>query len=208
MRRQQAQTGSTKAREAITIFKHRNGFLRMADALRAGIHRRTLHSLLDAGTIERLSRGLYRLTEAPALGNPDLVTVALRVPKGVICLPSALAYHELTTHIPHEIYVAIARDNEPPRVSYPPIRSFRFSGRVFSEGIETPRIDGVPIRIYDREKTLADCFKHRNKLGLDTTLEALRLYKQQGRVNIEALTRYAEICRVTRILSPYLEAVL
>jgi predicted transcriptional regulator of viral defense system len=180
----------------------------MAEALRSGIHRRTLYALREAGLTEQLSRGLYRLADAQPLGSPDLVAVAAKVPKGVICLVSALAFHELTTQIPHEVYVAISRNAEAPRLDHPPVRSFRFSGRAFSEGIETRQIDGVPVRIYSREKTLADSFKYRNKIGLDTVLEALRLYKEQGRVNVEALMRYAAVCRVTKVMRPYLEAVL
>jgi predicted transcriptional regulator of viral defense system len=182
--------------------------LRMAQALRSGIHRRTLYALRDAGLTEQLSRGLYRLADTQPLGNPDLVTVAAKVPKGVICLLSALAFHELTTQIPHEVYVAIPRNAEAPRLDHPPVRSFRFSGLAFSEGIETHRMDGVSVRIYSREKTLADCFKYRNKIGLDTALEALRLYKEQGRINVDAILRYAAICRVTKVMRPYLEAVL
>jgi predicted transcriptional regulator of viral defense system len=180
----------------------------MAQALRSGIHRRTLYALRDAGLTEQLSRGLYRLTEAPPLGNPDLVAVAAKVPKGVVCLLSALAFHELTTQIPHEVYIAIPRNAEAPRLDHPPVRSFHFSGQAFTEDIETHQMDDVPVRIYSREKTLADCFKYRNKIGLDTVLEALRLYKQQGRVNVDAIMRCAAICRVTKVMRPYLEAVL
>jgi len=180
----------------------------MADALRAGIHRRTLYQLRDAGTIEPLSRGLYRLADAPPLGNPDLVTVALRVPKGVVCLVSALAFHDLTSQVPHEVFVAIPRGSEPPRVDYPPVRVFRFSPAPFVAGSETHRLDGVPVRIYSREKTLADCFKYRNTIGLDTAIEAVRLYRQQGRVNVTRLLEFAKICRVERIIRPYLEALL
>jgi predicted transcriptional regulator of viral defense system len=182
--------------------------LRMAQALRAGIHRRTFYAMRDAGVIEQISRGLYRLVDTPPLGNPDLVTVALKVPRGVICLLSALSFHELTTQIPHKVYVAIARDAEPPRIDHPPVRSFRFSGRAFTEGVETHELDGVPVRVYSREKTLADCFKYRNKIGLDTTLEALKLYKEQGRMSVDALMRFAEVCRVSRVMRPYLEALL
>ncbi|RLS59370.1 MAG: transcriptional regulator [Planctomycetota bacterium] len=142
----------------------------------------------------------------PLLG--PFPTVALKIPNGVLCLISALAWHELTTQIPHEICVAIPRGAEPPRLSYPPVRHFWFSGPAYSEGIETHAVDGVPVRIYSREKTLADCFKHRNRIGLDTVLEALKAYRQQGRVNVESLLHYADICRVKRIIRPYLEAVL
>ena len=182
--------------------------LRTRDALKAGIHPRTLYELRDSGRIDQLSRGLFRIAEAPSLGNPDLVTVALKIPEGVLCLISALAWHELTTQIPHEIYVAIPRGAEPPRLNYPPVRHFWFSGKAYSEGIATQHVDGIPLRVYCREKTIADCFKHRHRIGLDTVLEALKAYRQQGQVNTESLLHYAEICRVKRVIQPYLEAVL
>lgn len=195
-------------REAIKQFRRGGGVLRMVDALRAGIHRRTLYDLRSEGVITSLSRGLFRLADAPPLGNPDLVVVALRVPKGVICLISALAFHELTTQIPHEVHIAIPRNAEPPRVDYPPVRVYRFSPEPFAAGIETRRIDRVAVRIYSREKTLVDCFKYRNKIGLDTVMEAIRLYRQHGPVNSEALMHFAKVCRVGRALRPYLEAHL
>ena len=182
--------------------------VRMADALRAGIHRNTLRAMLEADTIERVTRGLYRLQDGPPLGSPDLVTVAEKVPSGVICLISALAHHEMTTQIPHEIYLAISRNSEPPRLDYPPLRVFRFSGESFSAGIKRERVDGVDVRIYEREKTLADCFKYRNKLGMDTVLEALRFYKEQRRIKVDALLHYGKICRVASVMRPYLEAIL
>jgi predicted transcriptional regulator of viral defense system len=182
--------------------------MRMAEAVRAGIHRRTLYALRDAGILEQLSRGLYRLRDAPPLGTPDLVTVARRVPKGVICLVSALAFHELTTQVPHEVYLAVPRASEPPRLDFPPLRVFRFGAAAFAAGVETHDLDGTRVRIYSREKTLADCFKYRNKLGLDTALEALKRYKEQGRIDAEALMRHAQTCRVGNVMRPYLEAIL
>jgi predicted transcriptional regulator of viral defense system len=193
---------------ALNAFRATGGMLRTRDALEAGIHPRTLYALRDSGRIEQLSRGLFRLAEAPSLGNPDLVTVALKVPDGVLCLISALAWHELTTQIPHEICVAIPRGAEPPRLNYPPVRHFWFSGKAYSEGIETRHVDGVPVRVYCREKTIADCFKFRHRIGLDTVLEALKTYRQRRPVNTELLLHYAEICRVKRVIHPYLEAVL
>jgi predicted transcriptional regulator of viral defense system len=193
---------------ATKVFRQRGGILRMAEALQAGIHRNTLRALLDTGHIERLARGLYRLQDGEVMSHPDLVTVAKRVPNGVVCLISALAYHELTTQIPREVYLAISRNSEPPRCEYPPMRVFRFSGESFSAGIQQKRIDGVVVRIYDREKTLADCFKYRNKLGMDTTIEALRFYRQQHKPNVEAILRYARICRVASVMRPYLEAIM
>ncbi len=208
MKRRQNPIKSDAAQRAVDIFRDHGGILRMAEALRAGIHRNTLYSMLDAGIIERLARGLYRLADSRPLGDPDLVTVAERIPSGVVCLISALSFYELTTQIPHEIYVAISRNSEPPRLDYPPIRVFRFSGKAFSEGIAIQRVDGVPVRIYEPEKTLADCFKYRNKIGMDTVLEALRLYREKRRINVEALMRYASICRVSNVIRPYVEATL
>jgi predicted transcriptional regulator of viral defense system len=204
----QAVRDSDSIRKAIETFRQHGDILRMAEAINAGIHRRTLYAMRDAGLVESLSRGLYRLADAPPLGNPDLVTVALRVPHGVVCLISALAFHELTTQVSHEIQIAVARNSEPPRIDYPPVRTFRFEGHAFSEGIKTYSIDKVDVRIYCPEKTLADCFKYRNKYGLDTAVEALRLYKERGKIDRSALLSAAKACRVTNVMRPYLEAVL
>ncbi len=189
-------------------FRKRGGIMRMADALRAGIHRRTLYSLRDTGVLEQLGRGLFRLTDGPPLSHADLVTVAHRVPQGVVCLVSALAYHELTTQVPHEVYLAIPRDKEPPRLEYPPVRVFRVGERAFTEGIETHTLDDTSVTIYSREKTLADCFKYRNVVGLDTALEALRCYRAQARVDVDSVLRHARTCRVEKVIRPYLEAIL
>ncbi len=190
------------------IFRERGGMLKMAEAVRAGVHWRTLYALRDAGVLEQLGRGLYRLAEVPPLGNPDLVAVARRVRKGVVCLLSALAYHSLTTQIPHEVYIAVPRNAEPPRIDYPPVRVFRVGERAFAEGIETHELDEFSVRIYSREKTLADCFKYRTTVGLDTAVEALRRYRDQGRVDAAALLRAARVCRVEKVMRPYLEAIL
>jgi predicted transcriptional regulator of viral defense system len=154
------------------------------------------------------SRGLFSLADAPPPANPDRVTVARRVSRGVIWLISALALHDLTTQILHEVYLAVPRNSEPPRVDYPPIRVFRFAGKAFAAGIESKDTDGTQIRVYSREKTLADCFKYRNKIGLDTAVETLKRYEQQGRIDADALMKYAQTCRVAQVMRPYLEAVL
>jgi predicted transcriptional regulator of viral defense system len=190
------------------IFRERGGMMRMAEAVRAGVHRRTLYALRDARVLEQLGRGLYRLADAPPLSHPDLVAVSRRVPRAVICLISALTFHGLTTQVPHEVYLAIPRDTEPPRIDHPPVRVFRLGRRAFGEGIETHDLDGVPVRIYSREKTLADCFQHRNAVGIDTAVEALRRYREQGRIDVEAILRYARTCRVEKVIRPYLEAIL
>ena len=193
---------------AIKVFRRHGGVLRTSEAIRLGIHPRTLYAMRDAGVLECLSRGLYRIADLPHLSNPDLVAVALKVPKGVICLISALAYHELTTQIPHEVYLALPRGAEPPRLDHPPIRIFWFTGKAFAEGIDTHEVDGVPVRIYGVEKTLTDCFKYRNKIGLDTAVEALKAYVSGRRIDIDKLMVYARICRVEKVMRPYLEALL
>jgi predicted transcriptional regulator of viral defense system len=180
----------------------------MSEAIRLGITRRKLYAMRDAGVLELLSRGLYRLRDLPPLGSPDLVTIAKRIPQGVVCLISALAYHDLTTQVPHEVYVALAKGAEPPRIDHPPVRLFWFSGAAFTEGIETRKVDGVPVRIYGPEKTIADCFKFRNKLGMDVVLEALKLWRERRGRHLQALLTHARHCRVERVMRPYLEALL
>jgi predicted transcriptional regulator of viral defense system len=193
---------------AVAIFKKHGGILRTAQALRAGIHPSTLYTMRDVGTLEVVSRGVFRLASSEPLGNPDLVTVATRVPSGVICLISALSFHQITTQIPHEVHVALQRGAELPRLEYPPIKIYWFKDQAFTAGVNTHKLDGVDIRIYSPEKTLADCFKFRNKIGLDTAVEAVRFYRERKSVNVDALMRYAAICRVEKVMRPYLEAIL
>ena len=193
---------------AITLFRQHSGTLRTAEALRLGIHPRTLYAMRDSGLLEQLSRGLYRLAELPPLSNPDLVTVALKVPQAVICLISALAFHELTTQIPHAVDVALHNRAERPRLDYPPLRIFWFSGPAWSEGVETHQVDDIPVRIYGPEKSVADSFKYRRKIGLDVALEALKLYRQHPGFDVSKLLHYARICRVEKVMKPYLEALL
>jgi predicted transcriptional regulator of viral defense system len=190
------------------IFLSRGGILRTKEAIQAGIHPRTLYELLDKGIIERLSRGLYRLANIKPLESPDIVSVSKRVPEGVFCLISALAFFEMTTQIPHEIYLAVERNSRPPNIDYPPVRVFRFNKEAFNEGVETYTVDSYPLRIYTSEKTLVDCFKYRNKIGMDTVIEALKLYGERKKVKVNELMRYAKICRVEKVMKPYLESII
>ena len=208
MMSQDANNHSSRFDKAAAIFKKHGGILRTVQALCAGIHPGTLYAMRDFGALEVVSRGVYRLADSSPLGNPDLVTVATRVPGGVICLISALAFHELTTQIPHEVHVALPRGAEEPRVDHPPIKTYRFTGEAFTEGMETHELDGVSVRIYNPEKTLADCFKFRNKIGLDTAVEAVRFYRERRSIKVDDLMRYAVICRVKKIIRPYIEAIL
>jgi predicted transcriptional regulator of viral defense system len=193
---------------ARTLLRPSTGAFRTGEAIKAGVHPRTLYRMRDQGIVEELGRGMYRFADMPSLGNPDLSTVAMKVSNGVICLISALSYHELTTEIPHEIYLALPRGAEPPRLNYPPLRIFWFSGSAFSEGIEQHEVDGIAVKVYNPEKTLADCFKYRNKIGLDVVLEALKIYRQKKRSRPDDLMRFARICRVEKVMRPYLEATL
>jgi len=199
---------SDRFQMAVSIFKQKGGVLKTSEILNAGIHPSTLYSLLKNGKLERISRGIYRLIDSPPLLNPDLILIAKRIPKGVICLLSALSFHDITTHIPHEIHVALSFGAEEPRLEYPPIRTFRFSNRAFTEGIQIHRIDRTKIKVYSPEKTLADCFKFRNTIGLDTAIEALKLYRDRRDMKIDEIMHFATICRVTKIMRPYLEALL
>jgi predicted transcriptional regulator of viral defense system len=195
-------------KRASGIFREKGGVLRMSEALRLGISRYTLYGMRDAGVVELLSRGVYRLAEMPGLEAPDLVTVSSRVPRGVICLVSALAYHELTTQVPHAVDIAIERGGESPRVSFPPVNVYWFSGKAFTQGIETHSIDGVKVRIYSPEKSVADVFKYRNKLGLSIALEALQAWRRLPGRSVENLLDAARTCRVEKVMRPYLEAIL
>ena len=192
---------------AIRLILANGGQIRTREALKAGIHPRTLYQLRDEGALETVSRGIYRLADAPPLSSPDLVTVALRSPRAVVCLVSALAFHEITTQIPRAVAIALSKGAETPRIDHPPISVHRFSGHSFTAGIETHRIDGVNVRIYGPEKTLADCFKFRYKIGMDVVLEALKLYRARKPFRADALLDYARICRVERIMRPYLETL-
>ena len=188
------------------IFRSYGGMLRMSEAIERGITRYMLYSLRDRGVIEQVSRGIYRLVELPPISNPDLVTVGLRFPNAIICLVSALAYHEITTQVPHSVSVAVPRESRLPSLDYPPLLVHRFSDQAYRAGIEEHQIDGISVKIYSPEKTLADCFKFRNKIGMDVVLEALKLYKARKKFNPGALLNYAKTCRVEKVMRPYLEA--
>ena len=150
---------------------------------------------------------MYRFADMSVMGNPDLTTVALKIPKGVICLISALSWHEMTAEIPHEIYLALPRGAEPPRLMYPLLRIFWFQGHAFEEGVEEHDMDGIRVRICSPEKTLADCFKYRNKIGLDVVIEALKLYRQRSGV-AGPLDAYCSDLQRGTGPAPYLEATL
>lgn len=193
--------------DELAKFREHGGTLRMSEALRLGVDRRSLYAMRDASLVEPLSRGLYRVASLAPLGSPDLVTIAKRVPGGVLCLVSALAFHDLTTQVPHAMDVALERGARKPRLDYPPTRFYWFSGPAFHRGIEIHRIDGTDVRVYDAEKTLVDCFRYRNQIGMDVVLEALRQWRDRRRRKRDVLLDYARMRRVDRTMRPYLEAL-
>lgn len=193
-----------RARQA---FRRAGGVLRTAQALRAGVHPRDLYALRDRGVLEEVSRGVYRLADLPFLAEPDLVIVALRVPKAVIALVSALHFHGLTTEIPHEVSVALPKGTSRPRLDWPPLRVYRFSGAMFTSAIETHEREGARLRVYGAAKTVADCFKFRNRLGVQIAVEALRTGIEERKFTPAEFLRAARVCRVARIVRPYLESM-
>ena len=197
----------SKEKSAVRIIKANKGTIRTNEAIKKHIHPRTLYSLRDKGTLEQISYGLYKLKQSK-VSHPDFVTAALRVPNGVICLISALAFHNLTTQVPHKVWIAIKRDASRPRIDYPPVSIHQFSGQSFSSGIDKHIFDKIPVRIYNPEKTIADCFKFRNKIGMNIVLEALAFYKERKTFNPSKLIKYAKICRVENVMKPYIESII
>lgn len=198
---------TTQTPSAIKIFLEHGGLLRTTEAIRLGIHPRDLYRMRDQGDVVELTRGFFRLASLPEPEDPDLLLVALRVPKGIVCLTSALAQHGLTTEIPHEVHLALPRSVARVGVEHPPVRVFHFSDASYRAGVERRTTDGVPYRIYSPAKTVADCFKFRNKIGLDVALDALKRFLARKGATTRELIAFARLCRVERILVPYLEAL-
>ena len=196
--------GSSK--KILKILKVRT-VLRPAELDELGIPRITLQRLHQRGLVEKVARGLYRLPDTQITEHHSLAEAAKMVPKGVVCLLSALRFHDLTTQTPHEIWMAIDRKTRLPVSKALPIRFVRFSGPALIEGIQNHIIDGIPVAIYQPAKTVADCFKYRNKIGLDVALEALKDCLRNRRCEADTLWRFAEICRVNNVIRPYMEAI-
>jgi len=183
------------------------GLTRPRDLEAHGITRAQLARLVKQGLVLRQARGVYVATRHALTAGHTLAQVAKRVPEGVFCLLTALRFHGLTTQSPAEVWIALPEKARRPRLDYPRLRVARFSGEALSEGIQEHRIEGVTIRVYSPAKTVADCFKYRNKIGVDVAVEALRDFSRKHRGGATDLARFARICRVTRILQPYLDAI-
>lgn len=193
-------------RQALQVIR-RLGVVRAADLEAHGIPRQRLYQLVRKGEVERQARGIYASTSHSFTAEHTLAQVAKRVQSGVICLLTALRFHELTTQLPAEVWVALPEKARKPRLDYPRLRVTRFSGPALTDGIEIHRIEGVDVRVYSAAKTVADCFKYRNKVGIDVAVEALRDFSRRHRGGATELARFARICRVTRVMQPYLDSI-
>ena len=190
------------------VFEKHNGLLRASEAIRLGIPEHMVYEMVQKGELIKEARGVYRLTDRDPLGNPDLVQVSLLVPKGVICLISALYFYELTTQIPHSIYVALPQNAGRPRLKHPPLEVFWVTTSLHSVGVDVHVLDGVKVKIYNREKTVADCFKFRKRIGEDIALEALKDYVNQPNLDVVKLLQHAKLNRVEKRIMPYLKSLL
>ncbi len=196
---------SSRDSQALQIIR-RLGIVRVSELEAHGIPRGQLYRLVRNGLVERQARGIYVARKHPVTTKHTLAQVAKQVPGGVFCLLTALRFHELTTQAPAEVWIALPEKARKPRLAHPRLRVARFSGPALTEGIETHRLEGVEVRIYSAAKTVADCFKYRNKVGIDVAVEALRDFSHRHRGGATELARYARICRVSRVMQPYLDA--
>jgi predicted transcriptional regulator of viral defense system len=194
-------------KERILQLLNEMGVLRPRDLEAIGISGVYLNKLYAEGVLERPSRGLYVLADAEPSENRTIAEASKRVPRGVVCLLSALRFHEVTTQSPFEVWLAIGEKARLPKIDYPPVRIVRFSGDALAFGIEGHKVEGVDVRVYSPAKTVADCFKYRNKIGLDVAIEALRDCLRGQKTTMDELWDAAKVCRMSKVMRPYLEAV-
>jgi predicted transcriptional regulator of viral defense system len=197
----------TPLEASVTVFARQHGVLRSSDFEAHGVSRMAVQRLCERGVLRRLGRGIYGLADAAFTEHHTLAEAARRVPAGVVCLLSALRFHELTTQNPFEVWLAIDGKAHQPKVDWPPLRIVRFSGAALTFGVEERGVEGVPVRVTSPAKTVADCFKYRNKIGVDVAVEALVAYRRERRGSVDELLRAAAVDRVAVILRPYLEAL-
>lgn len=196
----------SKKQQILELLKH-SSVLRPRDIKPLGISGMYLNKLYAEGVLDRPSRGLYTLADAEPTENRSLAEAAKRVPKGVVCLLSALRFHDLTTESPFEVWLAISRKARLPKVEYPLLRVVRFSGEALTFGIQAHEIEGVPVNVFSPAKTVADCFKYRHKIGLDVAMEALRDCLKQKKATMDEIWAAAKVCRMTQVMRPYLDSV-
>jgi predicted transcriptional regulator of viral defense system len=199
---------SIKDDELIEFFKQHGGILRHTDVYKAGFHNDTLRALIGSGRVQKLSRAVYKLAEFDDLVDPDLVIAAIKAPKGIVCLISALAFYEVTDEIPRHVDLAILRGAHANKIKHPPVKYHRFGPETWKSGIEEKDIAGQKVKIYSLAKTLADCFKFRNKIGMDVARSALKTALAEKKVSPKEIMMYSKICRVANIIKPILESLI
>ena len=197
---------ATKTEKLAKLIEHQS-IIRPRDLVRARIPRNYLSRLVERGKLQKLERGIYTASEQPASEHISLLEVSRRVPKGVICLLSALRFHEIGTEMPSEVWIAIDVKAWSPRISSTAVRIVRFSGKALTYGVQEREVAGGNIRVYSPAKTVADCFKYRNKIGFDVALEALRDVYRQKKSTMNELFEAAKVCRVANVMKPYLESL-
>jgi len=183
------------------------GLVRPRDLTERGLPTVALTRLVRQGRLQRVGRGLYALPDRPVSEHNTLAEVARKHPRAIVCLLSALRFHDFTTQSPFEVWLAIPNKARAPKMDYPPLRIVRFSSEALTVGVEDHIIDGVPVRVTSVARTVADCFKFRNKIGLDVALEALQEAWRAKRVSMDELWRYATLCRVANVIRPYMESL-
>jgi len=200
-----AQTDSDRILE----LAEERGLVHVRDVEAEGIHTQVLTRLVRKGRLERAARGLYRLPDPDyeITEHHGIVLGVSAAPKGVVCLLSALQFHEIGTQLPRQLWMALPRGAREPSPEYPPMRFVHMAGEAFTTGIEEHVLEGQPVKIYDVAKTVVDCFKFRNKIGMDVALEALNESWRERRLDLNLVAKYARVCRVWNVMSPYLEAV-
>jgi predicted transcriptional regulator of viral defense system len=194
--------------DRVIALAKRKGSITASEVASHGIHSQQLTRLVRQGVLERVARGHYRLASRPVTEHHGLVVATMEVPRGVICLLSALTFHGIGTQLPPEVWIAIERHTRKPAARNVPLRIMRFGGAAFTEGIERHRLEGTTVRVYSVAKTIADLYKYRSAVGLDVALEALREAWRDRRFTMDALDRAARVCRVERVMRPYVEAVV
>lgn len=200
-------TADGPKRSEILKLAREKGVLRPRDLKVAGIAGEYLNKLHAEGVLERPGRGLYRLRSAKQSRHSQLAEVAKRAPHAVVTLLSALDFHGLTTEFPHEIWIAIPEKARAPRIEYPPLRIVRYGEAAYRFGIEMHTIDGVEVKVYSAAKTVVDCFKFRNQIGLDVAIEALRDFRRTKKATNDAIWKAAKACRMANVMRPYMEAI-
>jgi predicted transcriptional regulator of viral defense system len=198
---------SIEISEKIIELAKKQGVIQIRDLRKEGIHPEYLRRLYEKGRLVKLARGQYALPELKISENHSLSIVGKSVPNANICLLSALRFYNIGTQAPYEVWIAIQNRTAKPQIRYPKLRVFYYSGMAYSEGIEEHLIDSVQVKIYSPAKTIADCFKYRNKIGIDVAIEALRDGWQQNKFNMDELWKFAKICRVTNVMKPYMESL-